>query len=181
LREQGLQVFAERPAEVINEFLISSNAAFHPVHLSDGPDGALYIADMQNAPGRGRIYRIAPQNYSAPKFPLPSKASTRELVAMLAYANGWHRDTAARLLYERRDAAAAPLLTNMVNNARLPLARLHALRALDGLGALNESVIMKGLHDVDERVREHAVQLSERLARSGNISDALWAQLVSMS
>jgi putative membrane-bound dehydrogenase-like protein len=181
LRDQGLQVFAERPAQVINEFLISSNAAFRPMHLSDGPDGALYVADVQNVPGRGRIYRITPQNYSAPKFQLPAKASTRELVAMLAYANGWHRNTAARLLYERHDPAAAPLLTNMVNNARLPLARLRALRALDGLGALNEPVIMKGLHDVDERVREHAVELSERLARNGNIPDALWNQLASMS
>ena len=55
------------------------------------------------------------------------------------HPNGWERDTAARLLYERRDPKAVPLLSNMLAYARSPLARVHALHALDGLGALDRT------------------------------------------
>jgi len=102
-------------------------------------------------------------------------------VANLASPNGWHSDTAARLLYEWRDPASVSLLTSMFNNSRLPLARLRALHCLDGLGALNEAQIIKGFRDADERVREHAVLLSERLPRNGVVSDLVWNQLKSLA
>ena len=96
---------------------------------------------------------------------------------MLSHPNGWQRDTAARLLFERRDPAAAPLLANMLASSRVPLARLHALHVLDGLGALNQTHVLTGLRDQDERVREHAVLLSEKLVKGGALADALWNQL----
>src|SRR5207237_31612 len=102
-------------------------------------------------------------------------ADIREIVIELAHTNGWHRDTAARLLYERRDSTAARLLTNMLANSRLPVVRLHALHVLDGLGALNQGLILKALRDPDEALREHGILLSEKLATNGVISDALWS------
>ena len=151
------------------------------MQIINGPEGALYIADLHGGGDHGRIYRIIPDRFRQPKLPQLGKATTYELVAALAHTNGWYRDTAARLLFERRDPAAVSLLTNMLRNSRLPLARLHALHSLAGMAALNESHVIKGLTDLDERLREHAVLLSEMLVRNGAVSDTLWGQLKSLA
>ena len=178
LQENGLTVAAERaPDETRSEFLISSDPSFHPVQLINGPDGALYLADMQDRPDRGRIYRIVPTNFKRPEPPQLGKIKTYDLVATLAQGDGWQRDTTARLLYERQDPVAVALLTNMLNNSRLGLARLCALRALEGSGALKEAHVLKALQDNDARVREHAVRLSELFVINGVIPDALWVRL----
>ena len=89
------------------------------------------------------------------------KAGVGELVATLAHQNAWHRETAARLLYERQDKSAVPALEKLLTESKLALGRMHALHALDGLQALAEAHILQGLKDADDRVREHAVLLSE--------------------
>ena len=178
LSDRGLEIVARRPRDETKlEFLASSDASFRPVQAVNGPDGALYIVDMQNGDDRGRIYRVVPTNFKQAKPPELGKARIYDLVAALASNNGWYCDTAGRLLYERRDASAVPLLTNMLNNSRLPLARLRALHALDGLGALAEAQVVAALHDTDARVREHGVLLSERLMTNGLVAGTLWSEL----
>ena len=182
LRENGLDLTAARaPDEVNSEFVASPDAAFRPVQIVNGPDGALYVADARDGRERGRIYRIVPADFKPPKPPRLGKAKTSELVATLTHPNGWHRDTAARLLYERHDPAAVPLLANLLASSRAPLARLHALHALDGLGALNPTHVLVALQDQNERVREHAVRLSEKLARGGALPDPISTQLQLMA
>jgi putative membrane-bound dehydrogenase-like protein len=178
LRENGIEVTAERPAdEPGTEFLLSTDPAFRPAQIVNSPDGVLYIADFRDGGESGRILRIVPNNFKQPKLPQLGKAKTYDLAATLAHLNGWHRDTAARLLFERRDSTTAGLLTNMVNNARNSQARLQALAALDSLGGLTEAVLLKGLRDSDPAVRERAVLLTEKLAPDGLIADSLWNQL----
>jgi putative membrane-bound dehydrogenase-like protein len=178
LRERGLELQAERPKDELNtEFVYSRDSSFRPMHIINGPDGALYVADYYRGGESGRIFRIAPANFKPPRSPQLGKAVIYDVVANLAHTNGWNRETAARLVYERGDAAAIPLLTNMLQNSRLPLARLHALHALDSLGALKEANVLRGLRDKDDRVREHAVKLSERVIKNGAVSDTLWYQL----
>jgi putative membrane-bound dehydrogenase-like protein len=178
LHEAGLDVTAARALDETNaEFVASPDSSFRPVQLVNGPDGALYVADRQDANDRGRVYRIVPTDFKPPKPPRLGKATTYELAAMLSHTNGWQRDTAARLLYERRDPKALQPLASMFANSRIPLARLHALHALDGLGALNRGHVLAGLRDADGRVREHAVLLSEKLLAAGALPDAVWDQL----
>jgi putative heme-binding domain-containing protein len=182
LVENGLQVTAQRAAdEARTEFLVSNDRSFHPTQIITGPEGALYIADMQNGGDSGRIFRVVPETFKQTKPPQLGVSKTYDLVAMLAHRNGWHRDTAARLLFERSDRASAQLLTNMVNGSQVAQARLQALYALAGIGALNEGVLLRGLRDSDERVREHAVALTERVIDHGNISDNLWSRLAALS
>src|SRR3989442_5032042 len=38
---------------------------------------------------------------------------------------------------------------------------MHSLYALDGLQALDAGTVLRGLHDADSHVREHAVRLAE--------------------
>ena len=178
LRESGLAVTAERaPEERNTEFLVSREPSFRPVQALSGPDGALYVADAQDGRQRGRVYRIVPLKFQRPKSPELAKASTRDLVVALAANNGWLRDTAARLLFERRDRAAVPLLADTLANSRFPLARLHALHALDGAGALAEAHLIRALQDADPHLREQAVRLSEKRITNGRVSDALWERL----
>jgi putative membrane-bound dehydrogenase-like protein len=178
LRESGIAVTAERvPEDQNTEFLLSTDASFRPAQIINGPDGALYIADFRDGGDSGRILRIVPDNFKQPKRPQLANAKTYDLVATLAHVNGWHRDTAARLLCEKRDPAAIGLLTNMVNNARNPFARLHAMATLDTFGSLTEPVVLKCLRDSDPAIRERTVLLSQKLTVDGIISEPLWNQL----
>ena len=56
---------------------------------------------------------------------------------LLDHPVGWWRDTAQRLLVERQDQRAIPLLKDRVRTAANPLCRLHALWTLAGLNALD--------------------------------------------
>jgi putative heme-binding domain-containing protein len=82
----------------------------------------------------------------------------------LEHANGWHRDTAARLLYERQDPAAINPLRSILEESEFPQGRLHALYALDGMSALRASDVLRALSDSHPRVREHAVRIAEQFA-----------------
>ncbi len=178
LRESGLDVAAFRaPDETNAEFVASSDPSFRPVQIVNGPDGALYVADRQDTRDRGRIYRLVPEGFKPPKPPRLGKATAYQLAAMLTHPNGWQRDTAARLLYERRDSQAVEPLSSLLARSRDPLARLHAQYALDGLGALTPERLLMGLRDNDARIREHAVRLAEKLVALGNVPDSVWNQL----
>ena len=189
IQSRGVELIAERPSDETKvEFLASRDNWFRPVQIANAPDGTLYVADMyreviehpwsivpsikkhldfNSGNDRGRIYRIVPEGFKQPKLPQLGKASTVELVATLAHSNGWHRDTAARLLYERQDKAAVPALKKMVEKSNFPPARLHALYALDGLGALTDKILLTALADTDPTVRMHSVKLGERVAANG--------------
>src|ERR1044071_5322883 len=193
----GRALGPERPRDENKvEFLASRDLWFRPVQLANAPDGTLYIADMyreviehpwsmpesikklldlNSGNDRGRIYRGVPDGYKQPKPPRLGKASIKQLVETLENPNGWHRDTAARLLYERQDKTAIPLLIALVEKSKSPLGRTHALHTLDGLGGLNQGVVLTALNDSDATVREHAVLLSENFKAAP--SEKLWAKL----
>lgn len=203
LRAEGVALIGERPAEEQRtEFLTSTDTWFRPVQMANGPDGALYILDMYREiiehpwslpPGikkhldltagsdRGRIYRVVPEGFQPRPPPRLGRASTAELVGTLAHRNAWHRETAARLLYERQDRAAVPLLEQQLREAAFPLGRLHSLYALQGLGALTPRHLLGALADPDDRVREHAVRLSEPFLKAPVGNRALLARLLALA
>jgi putative heme-binding domain-containing protein len=182
LAPQGA-TFVARRGEADSEFLASTDPWFRPVHLSIGPDGALYILDfyrevIEDAPdipedvrkelklhtgssGRGRIWRVVPEGAPRPKKPALRRATTAELVEHLADGNSWWRLTAQRLLVERQDKIAVPLLEKLAREAKLPVGRAHALWTLQGLRALDDVLIEQALKDPAAGVREQALRLAE--------------------
>jgi putative membrane-bound dehydrogenase-like protein len=177
-------------ADLGPDFLASTDIWFRPVQMANGPDGALYVLDMYRylieatefmPPSivkhldvgagfdKGRLYRIVPEGFQRRRPPRLSKAPTAELVALLEHANGWHRDTASRLLYQRQDRAAGAPLTQLATGSKFPLGRMHALYALEGLGALDVATVLHGLRDPDSRVREHALRLAEQFESAAEI------------
>ncbi len=168
------------------EFLASTDHWFRPVNFVNAPDGTLHVLDMYretiehpwsmpddlkarvdltSGRDRGRIYRLAPPKYPAsfqkPPQPRLGNASTATLVAELENPNSWWRDTAHRLLFERQDRAAETPLRKLLHASTQPLARLHALWSLEGLGVLTNDDLLAALNDANAHLREHAVRLSE--------------------
>lgn len=127
---------------------------------------------------RGRIYRIVPDESSSATRKrntaksradrrMPADATTIQLVGMLEHRNGWHRDTASRLLYQRQDKSAVGALRKLASESRFPLARMTAMYSLDGLGELDDKTVVRMLDDRVAQVRVHALRLAEeRLASS---------------
>lgn len=203
LSADGPGLKAERPLDEQGvEFLASTDNWFRPVQFANAPDGAVYVIDMyreivehpwslpdsikkfldlNSGSDRGRIYRIVPDGFKQPKLPRLDRASTTELVALLENPNGWYRDTAARLLYERQDKSAVPSLLSLQKTSSSPLGRLHALYALDGLGALSTQQVISALADPDSHLREHAIKLSEHFFTNGIASQELWSKLLTLT
>jgi putative heme-binding domain-containing protein len=181
LKENGVGWKAER-ADADREFLASSDIWFRPVQFANGPDGALYVVDMyrelietiESMPtallqhvdvaggiNRGRIYRIVPKEFVHRKPPRLSEAATSELVGLLEYENCWHRETAARLIYQRQDNSAVEGLRGLAGGSSSGRARMHARYALAGLRELHRDDVIAALHDPEPRAREHALRLAE--------------------
>jgi len=118
----------------------------------------------------GRIYRLLPQEGPASRTLAPRmlEESPQQLVEHLAHDSGWWRDTAQMLLVSRGDTSAVPALVRMAREHASPNARLHALWTLEGLGALDEAMVLGATKDPHPRVRRAAVQLLEpRLVQGG--------------
>ncbi len=182
-----------------SEFVTSDDIWFRPVQFANAPDGTLYVLDMYreviehpaslhpvikkhldltSGRDRGRIYRIVPRTLARRATPRLSQASTAELVALLGHANGWHRTTAARLLYQRQDASALRGLEQLAAEGAQPEGRIAALYALQGLKLLTPAVIGRAMDDHHLQVRRHAAIVSEPQLPD---SPALRAKLVALA
>jgi putative heme-binding domain-containing protein len=158
-----------------SEFLTSTDNWFRPANFATGPDGALYVCDMYreciehphslpefikkhmdltSGKERGRIWRIVEED--APKWAKPKLKSIEDLVGGLQRPEAWQRQTAARLIYQRQDKAAAPLIEKLLGADR-PEVRAAALWALEGLGIHRAEALLK---DASPDVREQAVRLA---------------------
>jgi mono/diheme cytochrome c family protein len=171
------------------EFIASTDANFRPVWTATGPDGYLYICDMYHGiiqesawtkegsflrpqilkygldkhVNAGRIFRLVHDGSKPHAPPHMLDETPAELVKHLSDPNGWWRDTAQKLLVIKGDKSVVPALKELAVKGDNPLARLHALWTLDGLGAADRDMVLDKLKDPDPRVREAAVRVSEPL------------------
>jgi hypothetical protein len=171
-------VFGER------EWLASTDERFRPVCSRTGPDGTVYLCDLYRGViehvifmmpylrnqilsrgldtpiGLGRIYRIVYEGRPIGPRPRLSAASNAELVSALAHPNGWWRDTAQRLLVERRAVDVADKLRQLATTGPNPLGRIHALWTLAGIGRLDWATAAANLPATDPSLRAHAIRLA---------------------
>ncbi|MBA2115239.1 PVC-type heme-binding CxxCH protein [Bremerella alba] len=183
LIDQGV-VYQGKRIDEGEEFVSSSDIWFRPVQYANAPDGSLYVADMYreviehpkslppmikkhldltNGRDRGRIYRIIGNNIQRRATPRLTQIPTDELVSFLDHPNAWHRETAARIIYERQDTSVLPLLETITTEASMPEGRIMAISALAGLQGLSSDVLRSAMQDEHPRVRQHAIRLSEPL------------------
>lgn len=170
------------------DFLSCDDPWFRPVDVRLGPDGALYIADFYNCiighyevplthPRRdralGRIWRVVYRgepNQPAPPPAMPdlTTSTLTELVWMLGRANLELRTLATHELVDRFAAEAAPPLQTALGDENR-WRRIHAMWALERLGAVDDSALSHLWQDDDATVRAHALRL---LAERPSWSDA---------
>ncbi|HJO53134.1 MAG TPA: hypothetical protein QF373_01430, partial [Verrucomicrobiota bacterium] len=196
--EDGLTPQAKRHYPAGQELLASTDERFRPINARTGPDGALYVADMykgviehvifmvpwiadqvkarnlESGNDLGRIWRIVatdrPISYDSPGL---SKQSAAQLVEALSHPNGWRRDTAQRLLVDRRLTEAVPPLKKLAREGGSYLGRMHALWTLEGLGARDWSTVSAALRHEHPHVRVTALRVMDRI-----MTDDLRAKVV---
>lgn len=193
-KSEGLTYLSNVYQSENSEFIQSKDPLFRPTDVATAPDGSMYIVDMyrgiiqqgnwtqsgsylrtkikqyqlQKAIGRGRIWRVTyngmSRNSSKPRM---FEESSSQLVEHLDHPNGWWRDKAQQLLVLRQDSSVAPALREIVKTSDNQLARFHALWTLEGLGALQPSMVRKLMEDANPELRIQAIQASETLYKLG--------------
>lgn len=183
------------PGEETKEFIASTDPAFRPTGLELGPDGALYLMDMHRdviehpdyIPKRmlekmdiragdqqGRIYRIIPVSGVRQNQSRMNRMKPNELVEELASPNQWRRMTAQRLIVEQNHLIASVPLRQVLKSHVNPVARLHALWALEGIGELDETMLLTAMNDAHPGVQENALRLAGNImADRDNVQDEL--------
>ncbi len=179
------------------EIVTSTDNWFRPVQFVAAPDGSLLVLDMYretiehpssiplelkrhldltSGNNRGRIYRLAPKAAQPAKFQPLHQLETAALVKLLEHQDGWHRDTAARLLRQQQASAAPPLLRELIRATKSPAAKVQAAHLLACAGELDAATVATLLGDSHPRVVQNGVQLSEPLlADHPEIEQALLA------
>jgi len=180
------------------EFLATTDIWFRPVFLGNGPDGALYLADMyrreidhpqyvpeeargrldfEGGKDRGRIYRIVRNDYPAGRARSTQANVTnapRSPVERLSSPEVWERDLGFRTLLEQGGASDADQLVARWKAQTTPETRVMILWALRALNHLSNDVLLQALSDDHPGVREQAVHFAgERAEKSAEVQAAL--------
>ncbi len=187
------------------EFIASSDEAFRPVNLFNGPDGALYIVDMHRGMvehrafatpyyrngiaakkldtvlNKGRILRVVNKDKGLGNIAPLLHASDSGLVDLLKSANGWIRDRAQQLLIYHHQKSVVPALQTLAQNDKSPVTAIHALHTLDGLHALSFELLQKVAASGVPMVTAHALLLLEQFNTPDNtkLMAALATSLIS--
>lgn len=198
LSPQGATFTSDRhPSEKNSEFFASTDPWSRPVAVRTGPDGALWVADMYRfviehpewipqdwqkkldlraGSEMGRIYRVVPDKTPSPAIPELSSLDDEGLVAMLASPNGTVRELAHQMLLWRKAEGAVSALKEMIGAGKTPLAIVHALAVLDGLGELDPGTLRQAIGSDHAGVVRHAVRLARGrvpLSEIAGLSDVM--------
>ena len=172
--------------EAKSEFLTSNDIWFHPIHLSIGPEGAIYIADfyreiiedysaiprylqqqygLDDGRDHGRVWRLIHEKMPKTQSPNLAKLNNTELGSELFSERFWRRQTARRLLAERHKTKQLPLLKPLAEQAaqsKDTAGTVNALYALEAIGQLKQDLLVSALGHPQPGVRRHALRLAER-------------------
>jgi putative heme-binding domain-containing protein len=157
------------------ELIRTTHAAFRPIDIKMGPDGAIYIADWYNPiiqhgevdfrdPRRdhvhGRIWRLTAKGRPLVPRPKLVDAATSELLDHLKAPEQWTRHQARCVLKERGEESLAELDAWV---EALPAAddavRLEALWTYQTLNAVEPKLLMALLRSSDHHIRAAATRV----------------------
>lgn len=168
----------------------TSDRYFKPVDIKVGPDGAIYVADWydrqvahtRNYEGlidksNGRIYRLKAKG-AAPLKPFDlGQASPAQLLEYLQHPNRWFRQTALRVIADRKNSDLVPPLEKLIQDNTGQLA-LEATWALHLSGGLTDSRALQFLDHKDPHVRLWTARL---LGDERHVSDNIARKLVQLA
>jgi len=201
LTDQGL-FFTSRRIDQQSELLRSRDIWFRPVQVGDGPDGALYIADMyreviehpQSLPpmikkhldltsgrDRGRLWKLTSKAKPAVPFEDLSVLDDASLVARLGSEISWQRLMASQLLVERHSLGrmnadlVSRLLTESAESSPRPESRTLSLWLHHRLGIDVTAALASRLlaAQSNPRVLAHAIEVIGRSTLSDHQANAM--------
>jgi len=193
-REDGYTVLSNPYQKQRKEFIVSTDANFRPVWTESAPDGSLMILDMyrgiiqegnwtkegsylrgvidnygfDKTIGRGRLYRVKKDGVSLQNLPKMFSKKPVQLIQYLSHKNRWWRLEAQKLMVLSGDKSLVPALKKVAQNHSQPLAQIHALWTLEGLGILDKHILTDLFNSKNSDVRVTAIRISEQLASSGD-------------
>jgi mono/diheme cytochrome c family protein len=160
------------------ELLTSSDERFRPVNMFGGPDGAIYVVDMNRGlfqhklfltsylreysekngldktGSTGRIWKIYKTGAEeAAETLLPGDASPRQLVDLLSHPNKWYRDAAQRLLVDGK--RLKPLTVQALHDSP----SIHAAYVLEAIGELKDEDVLPFVKSSDPQQQILGIQL----------------------
>jgi len=162
--------------EDVERVLKTDDPWFRPVDIKAGPNGDIYVADLyeqridhsSHYAGRvhrtsGRIYRLTTPDRLANAEqqslrPFTADISDAELISQLDHPSKWHRQTAVRLLGDRKPSDLVPRIFSelLKSTGQSALERLWALNAI---GGLTDKAAISLLKHEDPFVRAWTVRL----------------------
>lgn len=165
----------------------STDSWFRPVDIQQGPDGALYVADLYEQridhashyqgrvhPASGRIYRLAAKEASPKRATDLTSLPTAELIDRLAEGNRWERQTMQRLLAARKDVSLDKLKTRWQMERGLVALELLWAMNRQTAGEMVPELVLEALKHPEPTVRRWATQLA---ANDGDVSPEIAAAL----
>ncbi|MDR6804391.1 mono/diheme cytochrome c family protein/glucose/arabinose dehydrogenase [Dyadobacter sp. BE34] len=164
------------------EFIASTDMNFRAVNMYTGPDGCLYIVDMNrgiiqegNWTGpksylrpqikrlgldkniqHGRIYRLVHDGMAPGPKPKMLDETSRKLVSYLGHPNGWWRDNAQKELVVRNDQSVVPLLKAIAAGESN-----EAIKSPSALARLHALWTLEGLNALDQNTIARALKDSD--------------------
>ena len=161
-------------AKHLPDLLKSKDDWFRPVNIEFGPDGCLYIADWYNKivshnelptthPDRdkshGRIWRIRHKSQKPRTIPNLYKVPNKDLIQHLQSPSLWEKRAAAYQIVDRQaQELVSDLLPLVSGKGNDKITRIHALWALEGLGAYHQKIIQNLIADKDGDIRREAIR-----------------------
>jgi putative heme-binding domain-containing protein len=159
------------------ELIKTAHAAFRPIDIKMGPDGAVYIADWYNPiiqhgevdfrdPRRdhthGRIWRVTARGRPLVPRPHLVGASTEALLEALKAPEDWTRQQAKRVLKERGAKKVQPELEAWVARLTPPAEHdlLEALWTYQSLDVVEPKLLATLLGAKDHHVRAAAARVA---------------------
>lgn len=174
--------FRSQPKPVL---LQSSNNAFRPVDVSQGPDGAIYVCDFYNPiighyqasyrdPKRdkahGRIWRISAKGRPAIRQPDLAGMDSPALLGQLGSPERWTRYQAQRLLFWKPTEEVVKALDAWTAKATDESLLRRALGIYEAHETVRPELLKRLLASGDARVRAYATRMagmwSDRLPES---------------
>ncbi len=183
-----------------SEFIRSRDPLFRPVNMRTGPDGNLYLVDMYRGiiqhghwakegtylreqidkfqldkiVSRGRIYRIVHEDFKKRETTSLENANADELITSLQSSNYWVRKRAQHLIIDQQLSQLAGQLENLATNSGASIhSRIHALWTLEGLGQVNDALLLGLLANAPADVQITAMRVAESQPSSAAINAAI--------
>lgn len=167
-----------------SEFFTSTDPWFHAISLAHTPDGRLMIVDfyreiiedysaiprylqqeygLMGGQQHGRLWRLSPIEFPSQSEVMPTamgSLTAEQLAGELISEHCWRRETARRLLIERRPPGAAPILHDVLSHAQKPYSILNVMQTLESLQILQTHHIRAALRHSDWSVRRQGLRFA---------------------